>query len=128
MLSSKGTFCAQKDVVLSKMLALLNQLQSLKNASEQRMEFRQQQADAAKQNWLDAEGRHAVLKKTVERDELNVKDALKKVCEYYRCPFRFVASTNVTPICTSLTPVDGRLTLDPDGCGAAARSWTTRTP
>jgi chromosome segregation ATPase len=81
MLSSKGTFCGQKDAILLKMQALLDQLQSLKDASQARLAYRQAAEDTTKRAWLDAEGQHAVLRKSVEREELNVKDALNKLID-----------------------------------------------
>jgi hypothetical protein len=82
MLSSKGNFCAKKGMILTKMQSLLDQLQGLKNASESRMAYREEEADASKRAWLDAEGTHATLQSAADRYALDVKDALKKVVNH----------------------------------------------
>ncbi len=76
-LSTKGRLCTRKDYLVSKLQGLASHLQALTDASSTRTEYRKTVETEAKQKWLDSEGHHAMLQKTVEKEELDLKAGLK---------------------------------------------------
>ncbi len=79
MLSAKGRVCNNKVYILDKMTALRTKLQGYIEQGLQKVQKREDDANAAKQAWLDAEGAYLIAKKKAETLDVQVAEDLKKV-------------------------------------------------
>jgi hypothetical protein len=76
--SSQDHICELRKHLVSKLQGLVARLQALTDAAALRTEHRGAVEADARQQWLNSEGRRAMLRRSAERERLDVEAALKR--------------------------------------------------